>query len=252
MNVTEDQKITVSIIQSQVRITNSDQYTKQITFEKAFLLGNMSEQDMAQRKQENPNLTLIQIQDQQLSRYHLKVEQKDNKLYINDLGSINGTYLCNPDNPEDYELEIEKEFIVEDTTMLVTKRNNNSSDFCLYVLDGYLSGNEFNCKCNNQNSFFFQRGDIRQQMINYNEVNYSLVVCTDVKQKDKYKNQSLDTLEIKWDEKTKKLIVQKNEKLKYWIRISKYPFPGQKIKQYDKAVLRLGNRCLVQINPSND
>jgi len=80
---------------------------------------------------------------------------------ISDLGSVNGTYLCNPDDPADYELEIEKEFAIGDTTMIVTKKNLNTSDFCLYILDGYLSGVEFRCKCNANNSFFFRKGDLR-------------------------------------------------------------------------------------------
>lgn len=88
------------------------------------------------------------MKDLSISRYHLKVEQKDNKLFINDLGSVNGTYLCNPDDPDDYELKIDKEFIVGDTTMMVTKRSSDTSAFCLYILDGYLSGVEFRCKCN--------------------------------------------------------------------------------------------------------
>lgn len=78
------------------------------------------------------------------------------------MGSINGTYLCNPDDPADYDLEIEKEFAIGDTTMSVTKKNTNSSFFGLCILDGFLSGLEFKCKCNSQGSFFFRKGDLRK------------------------------------------------------------------------------------------
>ena len=67
---------------------------------------------------------------------------------------MNGTYLKNPDDEFDYELELGHEFIVGSTTMIVSKISHTKPEFCLYILDGFLNNVEFDCVCENGEFFF--------------------------------------------------------------------------------------------------
>lgn len=108
------------------------------------------------------------ISDMMISRMHVKIECiGEGKLSVRDLGSMNGTYLKDPDEDADYELVAGREFIIGDTTMILAKCNADSSEFCLLVLDGFLAGLQFVCKCDYNNSFFFRKGDPRAQMASH-------------------------------------------------------------------------------------
>ena len=54
----------------------------------------------------------IQIKDKNISRYHLKIQCKENKYFITDLNSKNGTFISGEDISPGIEVEVEEEIPV--------------------------------------------------------------------------------------------------------------------------------------------
>jgi len=50
----------------------------------------------------------IQIEDKNISRYHLKIQCKENKYFITDLNSKNGTFVSGEDISPGFEVEVEE------------------------------------------------------------------------------------------------------------------------------------------------
>ena len=54
----------------------------------------------------------IEIDDKNISRYHLKIQCKENKYFITDLNSKNGTFVAGKDISPGIEVEVEEEIPV--------------------------------------------------------------------------------------------------------------------------------------------